>query len=147
MLIVQADRQSNSVVSFHSDCNIIKAKGFVFDTIDGLAQHEGLAQHDLGDSKSRTTHHPLYQATSCSNPYDGWDAVDAIWRSLVADLIPPGHRSSHEALSLFLRQCRSSKAISSIEKRYDFTHWYNANKYLIVAGRTIAEWSNDSSIP
>ena len=138
---VWADRNSHAVVAFHNDSNIMKACGLIVDTVDGLAQSIAVSDHG-------TSTDCLHQSTSRSNPYIGWGAVDAIWRSLVADLIPSGQRNSYEALSLFLRQCRSSSFITTpLLKPFTFTNWYKLNKSLVVAGRTIEDWGNDRSIP
>jgi hypothetical protein len=114
--LVWADRQSSTEASFHSDSNIVKAKGFIVDTVDGLAQQDGLIQYIGGLESTSPTMNSINQLPT-PNPYTGWGAVDAIWRSLVADLIPSGRRSSYEALGLFLRQYRGPTATTLIWRR------------------------------
>jgi hypothetical protein len=59
--LVWADRQSSTEASFHSDSNIVKAKGFIVDTVDGLAQHDGLIQYIGGLESTSPTMNSINQ--------------------------------------------------------------------------------------
>jgi hypothetical protein len=136
---VSADRESEAIVAFKG--NTMHARGFVFDSINGLA-------HIVNDPERENSHCHLQQSKSCSNPYKVWDvvdAVDAIWRSLVADLVPLG-KGRHEAFYIFLRQCRNPH-LELDHLPYTFANWYRCSCGLIVAGRIIANWANDPIIP
>ena len=136
MTPVSADRESDAIVVFKS--NTMHARGFIFDSIDGLA-------HIVNDPERENSHCHLQQSKSRSNPYKVWDAVDTIWRSLVVDLVPRG-KESHEGFYIFLRQCRNPH-LELDHLPYTFAHWYRCNCSLIVAGRIIANWANDPIIP
>jgi hypothetical protein len=133
---VSADRESEAIVAFKG--NTMHARGFILDAIDGLA-------HMVHDPERESSHCHLQQSASRSNPYKVWDAVDAIWRSLVADLVPLG-KERHEAFSIFLRQCRNTH-LEPDPPPYTFAHWYKHNANFIVAGRTVANWATDPIIP
>jgi len=130
------DRNSEAIVAFEG--NTMHARGFMLDTIDGLA-------HMVDNPERDNSHYHLPRSTSLSNPYKGWVAVDAIRLSLVADLVPRG-KERHEAFSVFLRQCRVNH-LEPDPLPYTFAHWYKHNGSLIVAGRTLAKWATDPNIP
>lgn len=151
---VWADGGSRAIATFSDDNNTLRARGFIVDAIDGLAQ--------CADGVVPSVSHPqLHQSRSRRSMYNGAGAIDAIWRSLLANRTPtatmlldhvaPETRDS-EPLYLFLQQCRelSNEPISlthrSPTKSITFKDWFRNNRGLIVAGRAIRDWANDLSI-
>jgi hypothetical protein len=144
---VWADRHSPAVASFHQNTNLLKAEGFIVDTIDGMAACIEDYESKLSNARiGNRLYSRLHQSASHSNPYSGWGATDAIWHALVANLTTPGQYT--EARRLFFRQCRSASSITTpLVNPFTFTNWYRLNKGLVVAGRTVEEWGNDPNSP
>jgi hypothetical protein len=133
---VWTDRNSKAVVTFRDDDRIMRVNGFIFDSIDGMAS--------IGEAT--LPHQMLHQSKARTNPYTSWGPIDAICRSLVADLIPSGDTKQQE-ISIFLAQARNSHLDSSNPKLYTFANWYRSNRHLIVSGRTVEAWAHDPNLP
>ena len=110
--------------------------GFIVDSMDGMAS--------IGEAA--LPHQHLYQSKAQTNPYTSLGPIDAIFRSLVADLIPSGNPKQHE-ISIFPSQSRNSHLDSSNPKLYTFANWYRNNRHLIVSGRTVEAWAHDPNLP
>lgn len=142
-----------AVTTFSDDNNTLTSRGFIVDTIDGLARCSDGGQLSISNPK-------LHQSKSRKRRYSGIDAINAICQSLLTNRPPPTiqlqladpESGISEPLSLFLRQCRElSKELiiathKSASKPFTFKDWYRNNHGLIVAGRTISQWVNDHSL-
>ncbi|KAE9374405.1 hypothetical protein N431DRAFT_405034 [Stipitochalara longipes BDJ] len=148
-----ADLGHRAVLKFSDNNKLLTARGFIVDTIDGLAMYSGGVERPSPNSQ-------LHQSKSRESRYTGIEAIEAICQSLLAnrpptttqlELAAPETRIP-ELLSLFLQQSRSlSKEIISAFQTSDseaptFKNWYRKNQGLIVAGRTVKEWVNDLSL-
>jgi hypothetical protein len=114
---VWADKDSRAIATFSDDNNTMTAKGFIVDIVDGLAQCANGVEQPV-------SHSQLHQSKSRRSKYTGIGAIDAIWRSLLANRpasatarlehVTPETRIP-EPLSLFLQQCSdlSSKPVST----------------------------------
>jgi Heterokaryon incompatibility protein (HET) len=143
---VWADKGSIAVANFSDDNNALMVKGFIVDTIDGLAMCSSKVEPSISNPQ-------LHQSKSHKSRYDGIEILKAICQSLLANRpLPPGDWFP-DSLSLFLQQCRElpKEVISSphtcASKYSAFKEWYINNNSLIVAGRTTYEWVNDLSLP
>jgi hypothetical protein len=105
---VLADKGSRAVAAFSNDNRKLTARGFIVDTIDGLAMCSSVVE--------QTTSKPqLHQSQSRESMYTGIGVIDAIWRSLLANRPLSTAQLQHAAprtrvpdrLSLFLHQCRN----------------------------------------
>jgi hypothetical protein len=86
-------------------------------------------------AKYATDLNKMVQSTSQTSIYTGVEAIDAIWKSLVANSLQ-SRDPDMTARHLFM-QPRCSKDVGS--------DWYCHNKKLIIAGRSVVEWTIDYS--
>ena len=150
---VWADGSSRAVARFTDDGNTLIARGLVVDAVDGLAR----CGHGI---EGAVPCPDLHQSNSRQSAYTGLGAINAIWRSLLANRVPLGTTHSEQLdstnevsdiLSLFIQQCRYlskkplQEPLSSSHIPITFANWYHHNKGLFVGRRTINDWVNDPS--
>jgi hypothetical protein len=122
------------------------ARGFIVNTIDGLAMCPGEVKQSISNPQ-------LHQSKSHRSRYNSVETANTICQSLLANRVLSTGNWFPDSLLLFLQQCRelSKKLISashtSASKYPVFEEWYINNHCLIVTGRTINKWVNDLSLP
>jgi len=150
---VWAGLSQKAVFRFSNNNEVLTARGFIVDTIDGLALH-------CGGVEQLSPRSQLHQSKSQESRYVDLGLIEAICQSLLAnrpqnttqlELAAPETRIP-EPVALFLQQSRnlSKDSISAFQtsdsRAPTFKNWYRENQGLIVAGRAIKEWVNDLSL-
>ncbi|PQE13628.1 heterokaryon incompatibility protein [Rutstroemia sp. NJR-2017a BVV2] len=138
---VSADGNSAATVSFNDETGTMNVRGFIVDSVDGLAQ----ILESTADSTPEKTFH---QSSSRSITYNGREAIDAICQSLIAGSLPPMRTPTTEILqdvtSHFLQQCHQCTVTdNSASNSKIFAAWYHRNQNLIVSGKSIKQWAHE----
>jgi hypothetical protein len=119
---VSADGNSVATVSFNDETGTVNVRGFIVDSVDGLA-------HILDSTADSTFGSTFHQTSSRSIAYNGREAIDAICYSLIAGSLPPMPTPTTEILqdvsNVFIQQCRQcSSADNCISNSKTFAGWY-----------------------
>ncbi|PQE03876.1 hypothetical protein CJF30_00006585 [Rutstroemia sp. NJR-2017a BBW] len=138
---VSADGNSAATFSFNDETGTMNVRGFILDSIDGLAQI-------IGSAADSTSGKKFHQSSSSSIAYNGREAIHAICQSLIAGSLPPMRTPTSEILqdvtNHFIQQCHQfTVADNSASNSKTFAAWYHQNQNLIVSRKSIKKWAHE----